>query len=202
MNGSPRSQYTLPSASNITHPTLKFTFALIKSPANKKICTQFGTLPLDTLYTIDTWNSCLIHNDNFKRVLKWLTHLNPLLYSTMSYKLNYVPSDDSMNYKVIFYAFADRWIHYWHILLWLSMGNIHNQLWSYLNIIWHIIKFLCQTFQPHTATVFWQMTYLHTFLYPHIVSYICPTFLELQITHFALPYSLPSPWNMWTPAYI
>ena len=77
------------------------------NPCSSKHCTPFGNLPLDILHTIDTWNICFIHNDNFKKILEWLSKLNPILHYARSYKIKNSLFNEYMHDIVICYVWED-----------------------------------------------------------------------------------------------
>ena len=74
-------RHHLPPLEDSTWPT--------KTSSSLKNRTQFNTLPLDILRTIDMWHSGLVHHNNFKKLLTWLTHHNPFICYTMCYKLKF-----------------------------------------------------------------------------------------------------------------
>ena len=53
-----------------------------KNSCSSKNCTQFDTLPSDTLYTVETWHFILVHCNNFKKLLAQLRQHNPILRFT------------------------------------------------------------------------------------------------------------------------
>ena len=57
---------------------------------------QFDTLSSEKFHTIDMWNLSLAHTNNFKKVVKQLTQISPLLRSNSYYELKYVPFDNCM----------------------------------------------------------------------------------------------------------
>ena len=67
------------------------------------------------------------------------------------------------------------------------MWNTNNQTRTHLSIIWPTATVLHHNFQHHAIPIFQQMTYLHTFSSPHMLSHFCPKFPAFQIPHVAFP---------------
>ena len=82
-------------------PSLEDSTRSTKNSYSSKICTKFDTLSLDIFHNIDRWDLSFVYH---KKKLMWLTQKNPLLRSTSSYKLKYLPLDYHMYYEDISYV--------------------------------------------------------------------------------------------------